>query len=111
MTSEFRSWDWNFGKTPKFTVTRTLKVADHDGKMHHVNLHVEIQKGIVEEVKINLADGLSSVDLDEDASVINNFCGARYNHKIIENIIAAINCKTVTLRTQVEDKSDVVVTQ
>lgn len=111
MTSDFRSWDWNFGKTPKFTVTRTLEVTDHDDKVHRLNLHVEIQKGIVEEVKINLPDGLTSMDFDQDASVIGNFCGARYNHKMVENIIAAINRKPVTLRTRVKDKSDVTVRQ
>ncbi|XP_032674805.1 lipoyltransferase 1, mitochondrial-like [Odontomachus brunneus] len=119
LTSEFRSWDWNFGKTPKFTVNRALEVikvkssvslraklgvlddADEDTlcRMIYLTLHVEVQKGIVEKVTINLPDGLVSTDFEQDANVINNFCGARYNHEILEKIIDAISYKTVTPST------------
>ncbi|EFN76616.1 Lipoyltransferase 1, mitochondrial [Harpegnathos saltator] len=111
LTGVFRSWDWNFGKTPKFTATRTLEITNHDDKVYYVNLHVDVQKGLVEQVKMSLPDGLASIDFDQDASAISNFCGIRYDHEIIENIIAAIDCKCVTLRSQVEDKSNIIIKQ
>ena len=106
--SEFRSWDWNFGKTPKFTVTRTLDVPAHDGKMHRLNLSLEIQNGIVEEIRMSLPAGLVSTDFDQDASVISNLRGTRYNHEVTENIITEIGGKIVTLNPiQSVDESNV----
>lgn len=126
MTSEFRSWDWNFGKTPKFTVSQKLEVKssilsrinaeyfdDSKNILHHLvhpNLYVEVQNGIVKEVKIILPDELALTDFNQDASVITNFCGARYNHEIIEDIIAAISCKTIMLRTLLKSKDSVIIT-
>lgn len=55
---------------------------------------------------------LASADFDQDASVITNLCGTRYNHEITDNIIAAIGCKTDALNTlQTEGKSNVMATQ
>lgn len=96
---EFRSWDWNFGKTPKFTVTRTLDVPAHDRKMHRLNLSLEIQNGIVEEIRMSLPAGLVSTDFDQDASVISNLRGTRYSHEVTENIISEIGGKIVTSNT------------
>lgn len=98
-TSEFRSWDWNFGKTPKFTVTRTLDFLAHDGKIHRLNLNLEVENGIVEEIRMSLPAGLVSTNISQDASVISNLRGTRYDHEVTENIIAAIGGKTVTLNT------------
>ncbi|KYN41765.1 Lipoyltransferase 1, mitochondrial [Trachymyrmex septentrionalis] len=98
-TSEFRSWDWNFGRTPKFIVTRTLDFPAHDGKIYRLNLSLEVQNGFVEEIRMSLPAGLVSTDFAQDASVISNIRGTKYNHDVTENIIAAIGGKTVTLNT------------
>lgn len=112
LIGEFRSWSWNFGKTPKFTITEMLEVTDHDGKAHCLNLHLEVQHGIVEEVGMDSSNELALTDFNQDANTITSFRGTRYNHEIIENIIAAISCKTVPLKTiQTNDKSNVIVTQ
>lgn len=99
MRNEFCSWDWNFGKTPKFTVSRTLDIPAHDGKMHRLNLTLEIQNGIVEEIKMSLPAGLVSTNFEQDVSVISNLRGTRYDHDVTENIIAAIGGKAVVLNT------------
>lgn len=112
LTNDFRSWNWNFGKTPKFTVTRAFEVTAHDGKVHRVNLRLDVQDGIVEEVRMSLPNELASIDFDQDANVITNLCGTRYNHEITDNIIAAIGSKVDTSNTiHTEDKSNVMVTQ
>ncbi|EZA56287.1 hypothetical protein DMN91_010138 [Ooceraea biroi] len=96
---EFRSWDWNFGKTPKFTVARTLDVPTQDGKTHRLNLSLEVEGGVVQEIRMSLPIGLASTNFGQDASVISNLRGTRYSHDVTENIIAAIGGKTVTLHT------------
>ncbi|XP_043253923.1 lipoyltransferase 1, mitochondrial isoform X1 [Colletes gigas] len=112
LINEFRSWEWNYGKTPKFTVTRVLDVLVQDSKVHRFNLTLEIQNGIIEEIKMRLPAGLVSNDFSEDASVISNLRGTRYNHEVTENIIATIGCKTVMLSTtQNIDKTNMIATQ
>lgn len=112
LISEFRSWEWNYGRTPKFTVTRVLDVLAQDSKVHQFNLTLEIQNGIIEEIKMRLPPGLVSNDFSQDASVISNLRGTRYDHEVTENIISAIGCKTVTLSTtQNEDKTNMIATQ
>lgn len=112
LASEFRSWDWNYGKTPKFSVTRELDLVAQDSKVHRFELTLEIQNGIIEEIKMRLPAGLVSNDFSQDASVISNLRGTRYDHEITENIITAIGCKTVTLSTsQNVDKSNMIATQ
>lgn len=109
LINEFRSWSWNFGKTPKFTVSRTHKVVVHDGKVHHLNLFLEVQNGIVEEVRMTLSKELASADFEREASKVTNLYGTRYNHEITDNIIVPIDCKTDAI--QLEDKSNVMATQ
>lgn len=58
--------------------------------MHRLNLSLEIQNGIVEEIRMSLPAGLVSTDFDQDASVISNLRGTRYNHEVTENIISKI---------------------
>lgn len=71
-----------------------------------------MQDGIVEEVRMSLPNELASADFDQDASVVTNLCGTRYNHEITDNIIAAIGGKIDTSSTiQAENKSNVMVTQ
>lgn len=48
---------------------------------------------------MSLPAGLVSTDFTQDASVISNIRGTRYDHEVTENIIAAIGGKTVTLNT------------
>ncbi|XP_012142231.1 lipoyltransferase 1 isoform X1 [Megachile rotundata] len=112
LVNEFRSWEWNYGKTPKFTVTRVLDVPLRDSKVHRFTLTLDIQSGIIEEIKMRLPADLVSKDFSQEASVITNLRGTRYDHEVMENIISAIGCKTVTLSTsQNVDKSNMIATQ
>jgi len=47
---------------------------------------------------------LASTKFGEDANVISNLRGTRYNHEVTENIIATIGGKTVTMHTQSVDE-------
>ncbi|OAD58945.1 Lipoyltransferase 1, mitochondrial [Eufriesea mexicana] len=112
LTSQFRSWEWNFGKTPKFLVTRVVDVPTQDNKVHQFRLTLEIQNGIIEEIKIRLPAALVSNEFSQDANMITNLRGTKYDHEVIENIITTIGCKTVTLSTsQKQDKSNMIATQ
>jgi len=45
---------------------------------------------------MSLPAGLVSTDFAQDASVISNIRGTKYDHEVTENIIAAIGGKIVT---------------
>ena len=93
-------------------VTRVVDVPTEDNKIHRFNLVLEIENGIIEEIKMKLPADLASRDFNEDVSVITNLRGSRYDHEVMENIITAIGCKTVTLNTsQTVDKSNMIATQ
>ena len=112
LVNELRSWEWNYGKTPKFSVTRVLDVPLRDNKVHRFTLTLDIHAGIIEEIKMRLPADLVSNDFSQEASVITNLRGTRYDHEVMENIISAIGCKTVTLSTsQNEDKSNMIAKQ
>ncbi|KAK2577441.1 hypothetical protein KPH14_003548 [Odynerus spinipes] len=95
LKDEFRSWEWTYGRTPKFTVTRALDVPAQNGNLYRLNLSLEIQNGIVEEIRMSLPAGLASADFNQDANVITNLRGMRYDCDVMDNIIAAIGCKTI----------------
>lgn len=46
---EYRSWDWRFGKTPKFTVSRTSSV------MQDASLTLKVENGIIADLGFKMA--------------------------------------------------------
>ncbi|KAL7300880.1 lipoyltransferase 1, mitochondrial [Trichogramma pretiosum] len=101
LTEEFRSWDWTFGRSPKFTVTRVLEASVPDGGRHIIKLVVEVDKGIVQDVKMTLP-----MDDNQNASVMTNLLGKRYSHELTDSIVEATGCKVVAYDVK-DDQSDV----
>ena len=65
-----------------------------------------MQNGFVEEIRMSLPAGLVSTDFAQDASVISNIRGTKYNHDVTENIIAAIGGKTLNTTQQIIDENN-----
>lgn len=93
LTSEFSSWEWIYGKTPSFTVNRLLKFPRSDvTESDLLNLTLQVEKGIIEDIKMSLPSDITNETSNREASVISNLRGTRYHHKVIEKIIAALGC-------------------
>lgn len=60
---------------------------------------------------MRLPAGLLSNDFNRDANVITNLRGTRYDHEVVENMIAALGCKTVTLSTSQNINKNMIATQ
>ncbi|XP_014206955.1 lipoyltransferase 1, mitochondrial [Copidosoma floridanum] len=90
LKEEFQSWDWIYGKTPDFTVTRLLEAQTRGGREHFMKLIIEVEKSIVKDIKMTLPS-----NFDRDASVITNLQGTRYNHELTDRIVEATGCKVV----------------
>lgn len=102
--SEFSSWEWRFGKTPQFTVTRTLPLpqniqtsisnnsasssADSKSNNPELKIHLEVEKGIVRDVKLHIPHGLATVH--GDADVVTSLRGQRYSETAVSALKTAL---------------------
>ncbi|KAK6619584.1 hypothetical protein RUM43_012341 [Polyplax serrata] len=62
LRDEFTSWDWRFGKTPKFTVTRSFPIpADSPDKVTgpKMNVSLRVEKGEILDISVKLPPGMS----------------------------------------------------
>lgn len=81
IASELRSWEWTFGKTPKFTVQTKLNL--HDSltlERSTAELHIEVKNGLMSSVDISVQDQwLPQRLLDELCGVLTEerFCPHR----------------------------------
>lgn len=41
---EFESWDYRFGKTPKFTIQKDLQLKSENNRMYDVKLQIDVEK-------------------------------------------------------------------
>lgn len=94
LKSEFESWDWNYGKTPKFIITRHLKFP---GDFNLVSLIVDVQNGIISDIKVDLPPNLSGSYKSRVDNVISSFQSSRYNYDFVDNFCHALGCQSVFL--------------
>ena len=72
---KFESWDWNYGKSPKFNITR---VGRFDGGKMEFKL--DVNKGVIESCSV-YGDFFGSIDI----SVLSNaLVGCKYNKESIK---------------------------
>nr|CAD7413030.1 unnamed protein product [Timema poppensis] len=62
---ELASWDWRFGKTPKFTVTRSFRVPEEltEDSMadEELRIKLDINNGIIEDITLQIPPGFMLV--------------------------------------------------
>ncbi|XP_044741660.1 lipoyltransferase 1, mitochondrial [Chrysoperla carnea] len=64
---EFASWDWTFGKTPKFTSNIYLPTV-HDEKIK-IKLSMIIEGGKIQDIVLQIPPGLSTMGFEGEARV------------------------------------------
>lgn len=112
LLDEFRSWEWIHGKTPKFKVTRVLEGVASNGQVHRMNLIVEVENGLIKDIRLSLPPDFLPANFSENASVVSDVHGSKYSHDIVEKIVSSIGCKTVAMSgNEVVDKSNVAASQ
>ncbi|XP_074520563.1 lipoyl amidotransferase LIPT1, mitochondrial [Halichoeres trimaculatus] len=81
MEAELHSWDWTFGKTPKFTLQTVLDLTDRQSHTHSsARVHMGIKNGVIESCELDVpADWLPQRLIGELSSVLvgERFCGHR----------------------------------
>lgn len=80
--ARFRSWDWNYGKSPLYHFENSVKY-----KSGIVEYHLNVENGIIEDVGIN-GDFFGTKDVEEIADSLK---GVRHDKKLILESLAEIN--------------------
>lgn len=81
IASELRSWEWTFGKTPKFTIQTEINLYDSlTFERTTAQLHIEVKSGLMSSINISVHDQwLPQRVLDELCGVLmgERFCPHR----------------------------------
>lgn len=82
LLSTFSSWDWRFGKTPKFSVQKRIQLNTGD-KGHDVRINVDVEGGVIQDITLMLPNS-------EPIPVVSNLKETPYNEDSFNGIISAI---------------------
>lgn len=82
-----KDWEWCYGKTPKFTISRTYSVPPQlvttpININEYVTVTITVEKGRISDVSLYLPPGLSSTGFSGDANVITNLKGKKFTEDI-----------------------------
>ncbi|XP_023949152.1 lipoyltransferase 1, mitochondrial isoform X2 [Bicyclus anynana] len=91
LKNELGSWDWSFGKTPEFTVSRSFPVPAEllaPSKVYsaaqELVITMTVGKGLIDDVTLNIPPGLVESGFHGEASVITHLKGKRFTSEALE---------------------------
>lgn len=91
--TEFSSWDWRFGKTPKFHVTRSFPLPSQIGlenqkaEEEELRITVDVSQGVVEDVTLKIPPSLMlSKNFVSDIKVMTSIRGRRFTDDALEEL-------------------------
>lgn len=104
--AELRSWEWMFGKTPKFSVQATLDLTEDRSLAHSSGqLQMTIKNGVIESCELDVpADWLPHRLCSELSSVLigERFC----RHRAAAAITTLLRCENGDLQNRLHNLSD-----
>ncbi len=81
---KFATWEWNFGKSPKFNVKRTRRFP-----IGEIDLRIDVEGGQIKNIKI-YGDFFGSVPVK---ALEKQLIGSRYKHDELEKLLQSIEIK------------------
>jgi len=78
----YASWDWRFGKTPKFTVQKDIQLKSTD-KESTLKLKMDVEKGLIGDIFIDMPNC-------EPIPVITELKGKEYTEDNLNGVVAAL---------------------
>lgn len=79
----FSSWDWRFGKTPKFSVQKDIELKSGD-ELHKLKLNVDVEKGLIQRIDLIMKN---STDM---MPIVSSLIGKPYDENNFEKIFNAL---------------------
>lgn len=94
---ELQSWDWCYGKTPLFTVSRSFPVPSEllaPSKVYsatqELSINMSVEKGLISDVTLNIPPGLVESGFHGEASVITHLKGKRFTSEALNALQEAM---------------------
>lgn len=81
----YQTWEWNYGKSPKFNIQKTKRFPSGS-----VDIRLEVNKGVIEEAAI-FGDFFGVGNVEE---VVQKLIGIHYDRKVIDDVLVDINIPT-----------------
>jgi lipoate---protein ligase len=81
----YQSWDWNYGKSPKFNIQRS-----HRFPVGSIDVRLEVDKGLIENCKI-YGDFFGTGDVSD---IEKRLVGQKYQKEAIQNALNDIDIKS-----------------
>lgn len=97
LRENFASWDWIYGKTPKFAVE--TKIEFKSGmECHNMKVAVDVEKGLIQKIDLNFKD--------EVMPIVSSLIGQAYDENNLEKITSALkNVSTENVKNVFEAKN------
>jgi lipoyltransferase 1 len=83
LRENFESWDWRFGRTPKFSVQKTVQLKADDAKQLEMKLNVVVEKGLIADINLLVPNG-------EPIPIVSSLKGKPYMEDSFDGIIGAL---------------------
>lgn len=90
LKNELQTWDWSFGRTPVFTVSRSFPVPPEllsPSKVYSATqeliISMTVDKGLINDVTLNIPPGLVESGFYGEASVITHLKGKRFTSEAL----------------------------
>ncbi|GBP11067.1 Lipoyltransferase 1, mitochondrial [Eumeta japonica] len=97
---ELQSWDWCYGKTPEFTVSRTFPVPPEllapalvYSATQELVINMSVEKGLISDVTLSIPPGLVESGFHGQASVITHLKGKRFTSEALNALEEAMLTK------------------
>ncbi|CAH0561865.1 unnamed protein product [Brassicogethes aeneus] len=85
---QLQGWEWCYGKTPKFTVSRSFAVPDRltCSGPEDLKITLTVESGLIADVSLYVPPGLSSSGFAGEANVITHLKGQRFEEEVFNNL-------------------------
>ncbi|VEN61736.1 unnamed protein product [Callosobruchus maculatus] len=90
---DYMSWDWCYGKTPDFDVTKTFEVPAHlsNGERQDLLVTMKVEKGNIADVKLKLPNGLVPEGSCGEVKVVTTLIGHRFSVEALGKLSDLLN--------------------
>ncbi|CAB3240992.1 unnamed protein product [Arctia plantaginis] len=111
LKNELQTWDWNYGRTPVFTVSRAFPVpaqllapSEIYSATQELIINMTVEHGLISDVTLNIPPGLIESGFHGEASVITHLKGKRFTSEALNALQDAM--LTRHLNTEVRKLDD-----
>lgn len=116
LRNELQSWDWCYGRTPAFTVSRSFPVPAEllaPSKVYsstqELVISMTVEKGLIDDVTLNIPPGLVESGFHGEASVITHLKGKKFTSEALSALQEAMLTRRIAGDVkQLDDKEQFV---